>query len=185
MKQTTVINLFAGPGAGKSTTAAGIYHMLKKANASVELVREYVKDWAWQQRKIDPLNQFYISGQQAHKESLLYGKVNWLITDSPIVLSAYYQQRYSNKNYMAPAILAFMEHAVEMKGVTYENYLLVRNKTYVPDGRFETEEQAKDIDKEMEAFLNKCGLSYTRIDEASLTSVILTRHVNSDDFNKG
>jgi len=175
-KKTTVINLFAGPGAGKSTTAAGIYFMLKKQSASVELVREYVKDWAWQSRKIDPLNQFYISGQQAHKESLLYGKVDWIITDSPIVSAGYYQERYSDKNYMTPAILAFMQHAVESKGVTYENYILKRNGSYDPDGRFEDEQQALEIDYEMEQFLKKCGLSYISTDCDCLQSKILEKH---------
>jgi len=41
--KTKVINLFAGPGAGKSTTAAGLFAEMKRANVDVELVTEYVK----------------------------------------------------------------------------------------------------------------------------------------------
>ena len=39
-----VINLLGGPGCGKSTVAAGIFHQLKSLGYSTELVTEYVKD---------------------------------------------------------------------------------------------------------------------------------------------
>jgi pantothenate kinase len=44
--KTTIINVYGGPGAGKSTSAAYLYYLLKVAGKNVELVREYVKDWA-------------------------------------------------------------------------------------------------------------------------------------------
>ena len=40
-----VINLFAGPGAGKSTTAAGLFHLMKIAGMNVELVTEFSRSW--------------------------------------------------------------------------------------------------------------------------------------------
>jgi hypothetical protein len=38
-----VLNLFAGPGAGKSTTAAGRVQYLKLADGSCELITEVAK----------------------------------------------------------------------------------------------------------------------------------------------
>lgn len=37
------INLFAGPGTGKSTTAAGVFFEMKRSGMSVEYVTEYAK----------------------------------------------------------------------------------------------------------------------------------------------
>ena len=38
-----VINLFAGPGIGKSTTAAGVFWKMKTLGFKVELVTEFAK----------------------------------------------------------------------------------------------------------------------------------------------
>jgi hypothetical protein len=43
-----VINLWAGPGAGKSTTAAGLF-LMKLTGRRVELVTEYAKEVVYDQ----------------------------------------------------------------------------------------------------------------------------------------
>jgi len=47
---TIVINAFAGPGAGKTTSAWEIASALKKAGFSVELAPEYAKELVWTDR---------------------------------------------------------------------------------------------------------------------------------------
>ena len=42
--KTKVLNLYGGPGVGKSTGAAYIFSMLKLAGINCELVREYAKE---------------------------------------------------------------------------------------------------------------------------------------------
>ena len=44
-----VINLFGGPGSGKSTTAASVFSKLKIMGYNVELVTEFAKDMVWEQ----------------------------------------------------------------------------------------------------------------------------------------
>ena len=88
-KKTTIINLYGGPGTGKSTSAAYFYYLLKAQGKNVELVREYVKDWAWEGRKISTYDQIYFLGKQVRRESMLYGKVDWIVTDSPIMMNLY------------------------------------------------------------------------------------------------
>ena len=44
-----VINLFAGPGTGKSTTAAGLFYKMKSKGYMVELVTEFAKDLVYQE----------------------------------------------------------------------------------------------------------------------------------------
>jgi hypothetical protein len=49
MKNTLLVNLYAGPGAGKSTGAAYIFAKLKMAGVDCEYVSEYAKDRVWQE----------------------------------------------------------------------------------------------------------------------------------------
>src|SRR5512133_3821784 len=93
--KTLVVNLWGGPGTGKSTTAAFLFALLKQKGYNAELVREYVKEWAWEKRQPGPLDQFYFFGKQSRRESLLYGKVDFIVTDCPVMLSAFYAYKFS------------------------------------------------------------------------------------------
>lgn len=160
MTRTTVLGLWGGPGTGKSTSAAAVFAALKQMGINAELVTEYVKGWAWTERKIGPLDQFYLFGKQLHKESNLYGRVEVIVTDSPVGVSAYYANKYA-----APEIGAAMliNHAAvrAQKLADYIDVALVRTKAYNPKGRYETEEQARAIDGEMRAFMtDKLGIKY-------------------------
>lgn len=48
MKAELVINIFGGPGVGKSTVAAGLFYRLKCLHYSVELVEEFAKYLVYQ-----------------------------------------------------------------------------------------------------------------------------------------
>lgn len=150
---TKVINLFGGPGCGKSTLAAELYHHMKKAGESVELVREYVKDWAWAGREVNQYDQLLISGKQSQRESVLYGKVDYIITDAPLLLGPFYEIHYTDRDIMLPSVRKFLNVA-NQDGISHYNFLLARLKQYNPDGRYETEEQALAIDQKLEAYLN-------------------------------
>ena len=89
MKQTTVINLFGGACVGKSTQAALLFAHLKCLGHSCELVNEYVKEHIWAERKDvlrsdKDIKQDYIFAKQHKKQYILEGKVDYIITDSPI-----------------------------------------------------------------------------------------------------
>ena len=43
-KQLKVINLYGGPGTGKSTTAAALFALIKREGYNVELVTEFAID---------------------------------------------------------------------------------------------------------------------------------------------
>lgn len=139
---TQVINLIGGSGLGKSTIAAGLFYHLKLQGASCELVQEYVKSFAWAGRKLEPLDQITIVGEQAKREKLLYGKVDTVITDSPLLLGAIYDLYYNKE----PASYHAVTNFIHKSKVPHHYYFLMRNKPFDPKGRFETEEQAKDID---------------------------------------
>jgi hypothetical protein len=157
---STIVNLFSGPGSGKSTSAAYLYAALKARGENCELVREYVKDWAWENRRIGPYDQLYFMGKQIRKETLLLNKVEFIITDSPVELSAFYASKY------APiAIQGAVNGAVEgylaqldADGHRVVNLRLTRSKPYNGEGRYQTEEEAVALDNEIQTFFWKRGV---------------------------
>jgi hypothetical protein len=147
-RKTTIINLYGGPGTGKSTSAAYLYYLLKAEGKNVELVREYVKDWAWEGRKISTYDQIYFLGKQVRRESMLYGKVDWIVTDSPVMMNLYYAQRYCTHilgEGVRAASLAFYRQAKE-DGHEHVHVFLKRTKPYISEGRYQTEDEAREID---------------------------------------
>lgn len=126
MKKTIVINLFAGPGGGKSTLAAALFAKMKENDINCEMVREYVKSWAWQEREIKTTDQLYVLAKQSQAESILYGKVDYVITDCPIMLPGVYQLLYHKGTYIGDAAFGFLSDASDV-GVIFNNYILNRN----------------------------------------------------------
>lgn len=152
--KTKVINLFAGSGAGKSTTAAHLYALMKQRGHNVELVREYVKSWAWEGRKIVPSDQLYILSKQLKQEKVLYGKLDYVITDSPVLLCAYYDHKHSGGKENFTKYLVALEEELSASKHNL-NFFINRSKPFDPKGRYETEEQAKVVDVELRSYLDK------------------------------
>ena len=94
---TILINLFGQPSAGKSTTSAELFAKMKYLKLDVELCQEWVKKWAWEGRVPNKYDQYYISGKEIHQQSRLFGKVEYIISDSPVFLGSFYNY-YFNKN---------------------------------------------------------------------------------------
>ena len=147
------INLFAGAGAGKSTLASWLFSQLKMKDFSVELVHEYIKSWAYQKRVPKSFDQVYIFGKQLHAEDMVFQSgVEHLVTDSPLMMQIVYAQKYK---------LPVWDDLLEICDAFEEKYpsiniLLDRSGiSYQQNGRYETLEQAQEIDRQMREFLEK------------------------------
>ena len=156
-KKTLVVNLYGGPGTGKSTNAAGLFHRLKTMGIDCEMVREYAKDLVWEERTVEFGNQISILGKQIKRIESLIGKVDTIITDSPVLLSGYYNNFY-NKD-------AFDKIMLEtQKRYNSLDIFLVRKKKYNPNGRNQTKEQAEEIDGGVRNYLDKLNIPYEVVD---------------------
>jgi ABC-type glutathione transport system ATPase component len=174
---TTIINLYGGPGTGKSTSAAYLFYLLKIQNQNAELVREYVKDWAWEGRKININDQIYFLGKQVRKESMLYNKVNWIVTDSPVMMNLYYAQQYCSATITSGVKalnLAFYKQA-EDDGHKHIHVFLKRTKPYLAEGRYQSEVEARRMDLEVKELLVNLGVSFIEsgVDEDELSNLLI------------
>ena len=150
MKDTIIVNLFAGPGTGKSTTAAEIYVLLKKAGVNVELVREFAKDLVWEGTIHEYLQESIAKGQKK-REDVLLGKVDVIVTDSPYIQGALYSEIGEAKRIYGDSIKR-EKYGRDLHNV---NIFLERTKKFETEGREQSEEEAKELDIEIKEFLEE------------------------------
>lgn len=172
---TKIINLYGGPGVGKSATAAYIFYLLKKNNKKVELVQEYVKEWVWEDRKINPFDQIYFFGKQVRKESMLFGKVDYIITDSPVLLGLCYIQKCCDYEIflgLAETAKAFY-NVSPRHNVEHIHIVLKRVGKFEQAGRLHSEEESVKIDSEITKLLTDYNFNYieSSYDENELNSL--------------
>ena len=159
-----VINLFAGPGSGKSTTCAGLFHKLKLAGVNCVMALEYAKDKVWEESYKILDDQIYVFGKQLHRIFRLKDKVDVVITDSPLPLSIYYDK--SANPYFADLV---MNQFNEFNNI---NYFIVRDDTYNPKGRMQTEQEAKEIDSVVSLILGYYNIKYTKVTKSEAVDKI-------------
>lgn len=159
-----VINLFAGPGSGKSTTCAGVFAKLKLAGINCEMALEYAKDKVWENSHEVLDDQIYVFGKQLHRIFRLKDKVEVVITDSPLLLSILYDK--SENPYLRDLVLD------QFNKFDNRNYFIHRNTIYNPKGRLQTESEAKEIDKVLIDLLGKFEVDYKTVDKDNAADVI-------------
>jgi len=178
MDNTLIINLFGGPGTGKSTSAALIFGKLKALGFNAELITEYAKGKTWEEdHSLDPkplspakVCQPYTTAKQLYSQFRILGKVEVAVTDSPILLGLHYGGFGTTDNWKKGVIDQF-------NLFNNLNIFLVRDSDahkYNPKGRTQTEEEAKKVDEGLKRLLinNKIGFiestvksDYSHVDE--------------------
>ena len=174
-KDTLTVNLFGGPSVGKSTTAASVFSLLKLHDVDCELVTEFAKDLVWEERYKTFGDQHYIFGKQHHRMWRLKGKVDVMITDSPLLLSIVYRPDSFG--------IKFIDNVIDtIKSFNNVNIILNRTKKYNSNGRNGTEDQAKEVDKAVRQCLEQHNMFWEEIDGNfeginNITEMIL-KHLN-------
>jgi len=153
--KTKVINLFAGAGCGKSTIASQLFAEMKWKGLSVELVNEAAKEMTWEKHHNLLADQLYVSAMQNRKLERLRGQVEYIITDSPLLLCQVYAETYH------PSFQQTIRDIFD----TYDNinYRFIRHKPYNPNGRNQTEQEAIEIDRKIRTALLNGHVNHTII----------------------
>jgi tRNA uridine 5-carbamoylmethylation protein Kti12 len=151
-----VINLFGGPGCGKSTIASDVYAAMKWKNINCELVNEYAKELTWSGSHNILKDQLYVFAKQNRKLERIRDQVEWAVTDSPLMLSYVYAQ---------PDYYASFKDIVGDVWNSYENhnFLLKRKKSYHQVGRSQSEEEACEVDVKVRYILKEFNIPHIEI----------------------
>ncbi|QIG70776.1 P-loop NTPase domain-containing protein [Rhizobium phage RHph_I1_18] len=144
---TTIINILGGPGAGKSTTAAEVFAILKRRGMSVELCTEYAKVKTYEGHHNILGDQLYMLAKQNRMQARVKDKVDFIITDSPLLLCMIYQSGNEPES--------FNRFVMDVWD-SYDNvsFLLDRGSIkYDPNGRNQNEQEAHEIDAKLKGLL--------------------------------
>lgn len=165
-----VINFFGGPGSGKSTAAAGLFYLMKKAKFNVELVTEFAKDLVYEENHIALSHQNYIFANQDYRLSKLKNIVDFVVTDSPIILSNIYAKDYPS---------SFHSFCIDMFN-KYDNIniFIERNHEYTPIGRLHNEEEACEISSKIRNYLKLFEIPATTFKAGDNTPEIILKQLN-------
>lgn len=167
---TLVVNAFGGPGVGKTTACWHIASELKKKGILTEYVSEYAKELVYEER-FDMLddsmkNQTLILCEQDRRLKRLIGKVDIVVTDSPLLLSIIYA---NDKN----------DDFVRMVRKEYDKYnnfnlVVLRNtkQEYQQAGRKQTLEESLEKDREIIKLLDDSKLIYGTYYQSTLDVVV-------------
>jgi len=157
-----VVNLYGGPGSGKSTTAAGVFYKLKLWGYNADLVGEYAKDLVYEGRlAVMCEEQDYIFAEQHKRIYRHIGDVDVVVTDSPLMLSTIYLPTHWELSKRSSYIKA-------LKALIYEtdqqynnlNIFLERPDSYSEDGRAQTLEESIQKDEEIKEMLVKNDIPF-------------------------
>lgn len=174
-KNTLIVNLLAGAGAGKSTMASRVFSELKEKGINCELINEYAKDLVWEERNATFGNELYIFAKQQHRIYRVNGKVDVIITDAPLLLKLMYMSKDID---FSQLVLDVYNKYNNM------NFVLNRVKPYNPIGRNETEYDAKFYDAKIESLLNNHNIPYEKIDGNRIGAEIVINKICSYLRNK-
>lgn len=152
-----VINLFGSPGSGKSTTAAGLFHKLKTLDYNVEIVTEVAKDLVWAKRFHCLENQAKVTIDQYERLRRLDNQVDYVITDSPLLLGIFYQPENYFKSF-EPFVFELFDSFENI------NFFIKRVKKYNPKGRMQTEQESNQISFQLEDILRNNEYQYKVFD---------------------
>lgn len=157
-----IVNLFGGPGVGKSTLAAGLFFNMKQQGLQCELVTEYAKDVTWEGRDKLLSDQLYLFAKQNRRlVRLLDHPIEYAITDSPVLLCAAYAKLNGVVDKQSNLVPLILEVFASYDNI---NIVLQRDPTfYSQTGRSQTLDQAHEIDNVVVTMLDEFKLPYHSI----------------------
>ena len=169
-KKIRRINLFSGPGGGKSTLSAWLFYNLKMQRKRVEQIQEYIKFWTYIPRSPKSFDGVYIMSKQIHQEdTILRGDTDLIVTDSPLMLQYFFSWHHGS-----PGQQPMLQLALEMESLYPSLNILLKRKDEFYDkvGRYENIEEAKKIDNKMKILFDNLNINYTEFDCTDSSSIL-------------
>lgn len=186
-KKTVVLNLFGGPGSGKTTCAWEIASKLKKMGYVTEYVPEYAKELVWD-KNYELLDgslehQQVLLKEQNHRVNRLLRQVDFVVTDSPVLLNGCYLKETNVE------VAEKYKNDVLQEFKKYNNFCIYiqRGDNFEKTGRIHNEEEPLTLDQEIKNMLKENKIIYSmyahnEVDLAISNCVRTYEHLNSLNY---
>ena len=151
---TTVINLFGSPGAGKSRMRADVFSLMKRLGMKCEEAPEFAKDITYR-GDLNTLkhSQPLIFGEQHHRIVRCINTVDYVICDSPLLLSLIYSTHLPS---------SFRQSCLDIFN-TFNNknfFIKLDPDKYHTYGRNQTKDESLEIEQKILDLLNLERIPY-------------------------
>lgn len=153
---TVLINLFGSSSAGKSSLMADLFQTLKFKGYTVEMCPEIIKQWAWDGIHPNKYDQYFLMGQEIKQQSRLLGKVDFAISDSPVIQNSFYNWYLNKADNLFQPSKDYLDMVIA-DGHTVVNYMLFRNKPFETKGRYQSEEESDMIASALLKYVTERG----------------------------
>ena len=155
---TKVVNFYGGPSAGKSTMAAQLFGWMKNKRMNVEYVPEFAKQLTWRQAGcLD--DQFYVFGNQHHELYTLKDQVDYIITDSPLLMSMHYADvglsKFDDEDFLLREVFDELVLATYMQYDNINFFVERGDRKFVQAGRNQDEATSKEFDEDIYQILTE------------------------------
>ena len=168
-KEPIVINGYGGPGAGKSTACMEITAALKKEGYNAEYVQEYAKELVYEKdmEMLDgsPEHQYEILKEQTRRMDRLYDQVDFIVTDSPVMLNTIYNKQ------LTPEYESLVN---ELQG-EYINYSFFMERdvsNFEEEGRIHNLTESIEKDNEIKDMLQKNEIKYKTYNHENVNEIV-------------
>lgn len=168
-KQPIVINGYGGLGAGKSTACMEITAALKKEGYNAEYVQEYAKELVYEKdmEMLDgsPEHQYEILKEQTRRMDRLYDQVDFIVTDSPVMLNTIYNKQ------LTPEYESLVN---ELQG-EYINYSFFMERdvsNFEEEGRIHNLTESIEKDNEIKDMLQKNEIKYKTYNHENVNEIV-------------
>lgn len=172
---TKIINLFGAPGSGKSTLVAGLFHEMKIAGYNCELVTEYAKDMVWEERFNIFQDQIYILGKQNRRLLRLTDKVDYVLTDSPVLMGIAYMVKTPYDTILKQLIVEVFNSYNNL------NVFINRSHDYQQIGRNQNVDESDVLADQIKKLLREFDIPFIELDSSYATPDTLLNLVEANN----
>ena len=168
-KEPIVINGYGGPGAGKSTACLEITAALKKEGYNAEYVQEYAKELVYEKdmEMLDgsPEHQYEILKEQTRRMDRLYDQVDFIVTDSPVMLNTIYNKQ------LTPEYESLVN---ELQGeyINYSFFMERDASNFEEEGRIHNLTESIEKDNEIKDMLQKNEIKYKTYNHENVNEIV-------------
>lgn len=166
---TKLINLFGAPASGKTTVSYAVSAELKKAGKTVFLAQEFATELILAGQIKELANQDIIFAEMVRRIKLAWNKVDYIVTDCPLLLNLIYLYKRSegvskeDEQLVHELQLATEKHIIAehrfRKGV---NILLEFNEAfYSPANRIGSPDECREIEQLVKDMFARIDEPYT------------------------